>query len=220
MANDIKQYVGKIFGFWTVQDTFYKQVNFKKVKRRIYCKCICVCGNRRDIRLDALKSGQNKSCGCKTERKVKHGLSKTRLYKIWVAMKQRCNNQNSKEYYCYGGRGIKVCEEWNDFITFEKWALKNGYSDKLTIDRINNDLGYFPKNCRWITKQEQLKNTSRNIFITFNGETKCVQDWCRQFGLKNNVVCKRFRYGLPLELVFSKKKLTGMNFKNFKMKGE
>jgi len=89
---------------------------------------------------------------------IKHGMHGTRLYKIWSNMLQRCSNPNFKEYESYGGRGIKVCEEWKNSKSFIEWALSNGYSNKLTIDRIENDKDYSPDNCRWATSLEQNRN--------------------------------------------------------------
>ena len=93
---------------------------------------------------------------------VKHGLSRTRIYQTWADMKGRCLNPKHKEYHLYGGRGIKVCDDWkNDFMKFYVWAIQNGYDDKLQIDRINNDGNYEPKNCRWVTNKENSWNTRK-----------------------------------------------------------
>ena len=88
----------------------------------------------------------------------KHGLTNTKLYHVWVAMRQRCNNKNCSAYIYYGARGISICEEWNDFLSFYKWAMSNGYDEKLSIDRIDNNKGYSPDNCRWATQSMQIVN--------------------------------------------------------------
>jgi hypothetical protein len=141
--------------------------------------CKCDCGNHKVIPENSLIRGVTKSCGCiRNERAaamsstassvrgkqlLKHGKSGTRLYGIWKSMRQRCNNRRDKSYPDYGGRGIKVCEEWNDFKVFSDWANMNGYNPiakigECTIDRIDNDKGYFPDNCRWVDFSVQANN--------------------------------------------------------------
>ena len=124
--------------------------------------CVCDCGNKVTVNGNSLRQGKTVSCGCHRKTLlVTHGLYQTRLHRIWRGMKQRCSNPNKQHYDRYGGRGIKVCDEWeNDFQAFYNWAMSNGYRDDLTIDRIDNDGDYEPSNCQWIT---QAENTSKAI---------------------------------------------------------
>jgi hypothetical protein len=141
-----------------------------KTSRR-WCLAKCsFCGETKEHRTQSLKTKQ--SCGCATYLKahIKHGCFKDRLYQIWADMKTRCNQPNNPRYYRYGGRGIKVTEEWNSFEPFKEWAESNGYNDYLTIDRINNDGDYTPNNCEWITIQENLKR--RNTYQGWKNGSK------------------------------------------------
>jgi len=109
---------------------------------------------------------------------INHGFSKTRLYGIWCQMKNRCYNTRVEKYPSYGGRGIRVCEEWRqNFLTFRRWALDNGYDSNLQIDRRDNDGNYEPSNCRWVSSKEQQRNRSNSSFITAFGETKLRKEW-------------------------------------------
>lgn len=121
---------------------------------RAIWRCRCDCGNEKEILAASLVHGFTKSCGC-----LRHGQSKTRLYHIWAHMIQRCEDPKSNKFHLYGGRGISVCEEWRkDFMAFRTWALENGYTDNLSIDRIDSNGNYEPSNCRWATASEQNRN--------------------------------------------------------------
>lgn len=159
-----KDISGQTFGRLTA----IKRVGQDKHHKSIWL-CRCSCGTVKTVKLDALRKtkGGTKSCGCldheahilRPNRTV-HGASGTRLYRIWKAIKNRCNNPNNPSYKrWYGAKGVKVCEEWNNsFIPFRDWALSHGYSDDLSIDRINPYGNYTPDNCRWATPIEQARN--------------------------------------------------------------
>lgn len=123
-----------------------------------------------------------------------HGYTGTRLYTTWCNMKGRCYRKSTKRYERYGGRGITVCKEWKDsFETFKEWALNNGYSDSLTLDRIDNNGNYCPENCRWITNKEQQSNKSDNHLITYNGRTQTITQWAEELGMSGKSFEKRIR---------------------------
>lgn len=152
MRNLIKNLIGQKYGRLTI----IKEVKPYIWNNRKYCKvlCKCDCGNYKEIRLDNLKSGSIKSCGCLRKEKLnsyKHGLRKHPLYKVWMDMKQRCYNFNNSAYKNYGDRGITVCKKWiNNPKTFIEWALSNGWKKDLVIDRIDNNKGYLSDNCRFV----------------------------------------------------------------------
>lgn len=116
-----------------------------------------------------------------------------RLERIWQGMKQRCLNKNNPRFYTYGAKGIRVCDEWLVKENFIKWGLLNGYKPDLSIERIDINKDYSPKNCKWIQLKEQSKNKSDTHLITHNGKTQCLEDWCRELGLKSNTILYRVK---------------------------
>ena len=176
--------------------------------RSILWECKCECGNTAIVSGTNLKTGNTKSCGCITKERItnlnyNHGLSRKRVYRILISMKTRCYNKKVNEYKEYGGRGIIVCADWlNDFMNFYNWSMKNGYSDTLSIDRIDNDGNYEPNNCRWATMKEQSNNNRHNRFITYNDETKTMKEWCEKLNLGYNTIRLRIYNGWSTERAF------------------
>ena len=124
---------------------------------------------------------------------------KKRLHDIWSHMRTRCNNSNNEAYKYYGEKGIKVCQEWeSSFYTFYYWALKNGYSQNLTIDRIDNNKNYCPENCRWVDMKVQANNKTSNHLITYLGETKTMQQWAEKYNLNITTISERLRNGCEI----------------------
>lgn len=184
--------IGKLTVIERSQSTFSK--SGKPITRWL---CLCECGNTKIIRADALGRGTN-SCGClkKEKDKAKHTKDPVRgkrLYKIWGCMKSRCYNKNLEAYKNYGERGIKVCKNWiNNYRAFEQWALKNGYNDTLTIDRIDNDSNYEPQNCRWVTRAEQNKNKRNNVYVIYNGNKILLKDYAKKNNLNYKSLHKKY----------------------------
>lgn len=161
-------------------------------------ECRCECGQIIVSRSCDLKQEKQTSCGCiKKEGTHKtHGKSKDRLYRIWRNMKTRCANENIKAYKDYGGRGIKVCDEWIDnFQSFYDWSMANGYSDRLTIERVNVNGNYEPSNCKWATMKDQQRNKTNNHLLTFNGDTLTLAEWSEVTGIHRATLKSRLDAG-------------------------
>ena len=123
-----------------------------------------------------------------------------RLYSIWYNMKMRCYNENSNDFKYYGGRNIKICNEWlNDFKVFREWATNNGYKENLTIDRIDNNKNYEPSNCKWITIKEQQWNKRNTIYCELDGEIKSLPELCDKYKIKEDIVYRRLEYGWDIK---------------------
>lgn len=192
----------------------------KDKKRRVHWNCLCVCGNEVVRRTDALNTNANyKSCGCYTrelQRKQMleknpnktHGMSGTRIYKIYRKMHERCYDENYPEFHLYGGRGIRVCNEWRqNFNNFYEWSKANGYENNLSIDRIDTNKGYSPNNCRWADKYQQANNKRNNITIEHNGKTLTLSEWATELNLPVTTLRSRYYRGKSTEEVLFHKKL-------------
>lgn len=163
-------------------------------------RCECDCGNITVVRGQALRSGSTYTCGeCEQNHGITiHGMTNTRIYRTWINMKDRCGNPKYIGYHNYGGRGIKVCEEWGGkrgFVRFYDWAIKNGYTDTLTIDRIDFNKGYCPENCKWSTTAEQSIHKRTSRMLELNGCVKTITEWSREYGILTSTVDKRIQRG-------------------------
>lgn len=183
-------------------------------KARWLCKCDC--GNEKKVTATALKRGNTQSCGCyqdecrhnpNTERSAIHHGFGTRLYRIYRGMWQRCYDKNANHYSRYGGRGITICDEWlgkDGFIHFREWSINNGYSEELSIDRIDNEKGYSPDNCRWCTVKQQQNNRGCNVFLTFKGEKHTMAEWAEILDMNVHTINSRHRAGWSDDDILSK----------------
>lgn len=173
---------GKIFGRWTVLE------RKGRVKTQQMWLCRCECGTTKEISHTSLVCGKSLSCGCyhkneMKERQTTHGMSKSRIYSIYYNMKRRCNNPNDKRFKDYGGRGIKICKEWEEsFTSFFQWSALNGYDETKSIDRIDNDKGYSPDNCRWTTIEFQRNNKRNTVYFEILGHKLSLKQWCDYMG--------------------------------------
>ena len=166
-----------------------------------FWKCKCECGAIVIVNGNSMRRGHTKSCGCLHKDKLieintKHGKCNERIYSIWAAMISRCTNEKNAYYINYGGKGIKVCDEWKDSSKFIEWAYNNGYSDELTIDRIDNKKGYCKENCRWVTRAEQNRNTTRNKYVNYKGEKICLAEAGRILGKNRSESSKLNKTGM------------------------
>lgn len=189
-----------------------KSTDAPNMKRRWVC--LCDCGNMITARGDCLKGGKVKSCGCyqreiasmlrKGNHDIKHGYSRDRLFNIWYLMKYRCDDESSPAFKNYGGRGITVCKEWSDgwisgYEAFKEWAMNNGYTDNLTLDRIDNNSGYSPKNCRWVSNDVQANNKRNNVLYRYDGKQMTLAQIAKEFGIRYKTLWRRIQLGHSIE---------------------
>ena len=189
MGNKIKDLTGQKFGKLTV----IEYLGIFNHKARF--ECICECGNTKVVTGVHLRNGHVRSCGCLAKNNMNqttHGLSNHPLYNVWQGIKARCNCNTDKHYKFYGGRGISICDEWkNDFKAFYDWSMSHGYQKGVMLDRIDNDLGYSPDNCRWVNSKIQNNNRRNNILIRFNGKTQTLAQWSDEINIKMTTLYNR-----------------------------
>ena len=196
MKSDLN--IGDIVKEWKIVDIYFKWSGQQNVS---HAKLVSLDGSKtREIKLSYLKNGKisypDRRRPDNTIRNLKHGMSATKLYSTWSGMKNRCLNKKQGHYELYGGRGIKICDQWLEFENFKNWAMSNGYSEDLTLDRVDADGDYCPENCRWATKIEQTIN-KRNVErlpITAFGDTKDAIEWLQDDRCHNNISIQCLRY--------------------------
>lgn len=200
-----KNIIGQKFGRLTV----IKLHHIKQTTRKFYYYlCKCDCGNEYIVLKSSLLNNLTRSCGCynnetrikQCKKRAKHNLTDTRIHQIWEKMNGRCYCKTSPDYKNYGGRGIKVCNEWKEFLPFYDWAINNGYQENLSIDRIDVNGNYEPFNCRWANAKTQQRNRRNNILITYLGETHCLSEWAEIYKIPYKLFYQRlFRDKQPFE---------------------
>lgn len=200
----MKNLTNQKFGKLTVLE------NLPRSKKR----CICDCGNICEVDTNHLITGHTQSCGCLQKEKIStiNGLYKTRLHKIWESMHARCECEKHGSYEIYKNK--KICEEWHripnrakqtGFLAFYDWAINNGYNDNLSLDRIDNNKGYCPENCRWATIKEQARNTTKNVNIEYKGKIQCLMAWCEELKISYIAIQHCIsRYGLTYQQAFDR----------------
>lgn len=208
----IKDITGNKYNYLTVLGLDHIDRNHKS-----HWKCQCDCGKIVVLQKDNFVFGNTKSCGCYKKKntaiiKTKHGKRKTRLYNIYRGMKARCFNKNDHKYPIYGQRGITICEQWlgeDGFINFYNWAINNGYSDNLSIDRIDVNGNYEPSNCRWATAKEQALNTRFNTKYDGFGYKLSAAEWSKVLGICKSTFYRRLKRGINVEEMFTESKDAG-----------
>ena len=197
--------MGKQTIFINIEDTFtrLKVIDIVSGNGNKKYKCLCECGNVVFTEGKHLARGDTKSCGCYArdyKKKIKHGDSRSRLYKAYHAMKNRCTKQNMPNYKHYGQRGITVCADWlSSYEKFREWALNNGYAEHLTIDRIDNNGNYEPSNCRWVDMKMQGNNQRRNQRHMYDGEVLTIMQLSEKYGIEYNTLRFRLLRGLKIK---------------------
>lgn len=205
---------GDTYGRWTA-------IRFSRVKRfpggsqKHMWMFRCMCGNQSEEQAGNIISGKSKSCGCLSRELTslnfkKHGDSRPgnpfhKLYMVWSSMKARCLNRRNSRWLDYGGRGISICERWMDYENFKE-DMGRMYRDGLTVERVDNDNGYSPENCRWGTQTEQQNNKRTSRFLILRGETLTVSQWARKLGVSAGLLHTRIRRGWSVERTLSLRK--------------
>lgn len=198
----MKDITGQRFGKLVVIEKAYKDT---RGEWKWLCKCDC--GNTKIVSGNKLRTGNTRSCGC-YQKEIRnsgvlrrtHGLSDKRIYVEWRNMKARCEYPKNYMYAYYGARGIHLCAEWHDFEKFANWAFSHGYSDEMTIERIDVNGDYCPGNCKWVPAKDQYLNRTDSHFLTAFGKTQTLKEWADEYNLKYDTLHARIKYyGMSVE---------------------
>lgn len=182
-------------------------------------RCLCDCGNETEVLSQGLRRGRTKSCGCYNIEAIKsrkpsitHGMTHTRIYRIWGGIKTRCLNDRDRAFRNYGARGIRICRRW---MRFENFLADMGQppSDEHEIERIDNNAGYRPDNCKWILPTEQNRNKRNNVWLEHGGRRMILADWARELGLAQASIRHRIAIGMPIEQALSPIRSPGVSFR-------
>lgn len=187
----LENIIGQKYEKLTIIDELQPIKTPTRGNRRIVL-CRCDCGNTIETRLDYLRNGHRKSCGCLYRNQ--NGFGSTKICKVWRQMHDRCENVKNRAFQNYGGRGIKVCTEWsgkNGFENFRLWAISHGYKEGLTIDRIDVNGDYCPENCRWATVKQQNNNQRDNHKLTYDNQTHTIAEWSDITGISQSLILAR-----------------------------
>jgi hypothetical protein len=182
---------GRRFGHWLVLG-----LGPRLFRNRIHWHCRCDCGNTSDVQTGNLNQGISQSCGC-VPHKLRHGYTGTKEHRAWINMFQRCENPKNPHYHSYGGRGIRVSDEFRSFERF--YAELGPCPDGCSLDRRDNNLGYQPGNVRWASRKTQSRNTRTNRILTWDGIALPVVAWAERVGLSKAALLARLAKGWPLE---------------------
>jgi hypothetical protein len=201
MHFNTKDLTGMTFGKLKVEN-YSHSVKYNGHSKAVW-NCKCECGNSAQVFTCHLTSGHTQTCGCSHieaahKLNYKHGMSKTRFYEIWLNIHKRCYEPNNQAYPNYGGRGITVCKEWHEFENFYR-DMYSTYTNKATIDRIDNNSSYSKDNCKWSNRTEQSNNRRSNRVIEFEGELETLAEWCRIKNLHYKAVHRRLKIGWSIE---------------------
>lgn len=198
---------GKVYGKLTVLRHLGRRKSKSGKSSAMFVECRCECGRVAEFRSGSLQEGDTTTCGCSKgyalgiPSSIQHGLSRTPEYTAWIRMRRACYDKGNASYDDYGGRGIAVCDRWLN--SFENFLADMGPrpSAEHSVDRMKNDLGYSPDNCRWATRSEQARNRRSSKMLEYNGETKTMADWAESFDIPYRLMKTRVRHGWPMEKI-------------------